>query len=71
MTKPVTSDALLRAIERAFARHQTARDQQNKLDVVRARIATLTPRQREVFELIVRGSTNKGSPARWAGPSTP
>ena len=60
LTKPVTSGDLLPAIERAFARHQTSRDLQNKLDVVRARIATLTPRQREVFELIVRGNTNKG-----------
>ena len=60
LTKPVTSGDLLPAIERAFARHQTSRDLQNKLDVVRARIATLTPRQREVFDLVVRGSTNKG-----------
>lgn len=59
LTKPVTSNDLLPAIERAFARHQTLRDLQNKLDVVRARIATLTPRQRKVFELIVRGNTNK------------
>ena len=59
LTKPVASQDLLPAIERAFARHQTLRELQNKLDVVRARIATLTPRQREVFELIVRGNTNK------------
>ena len=59
LTKPVTSNDLLPAIERAFARHQTLRDLQNKLNVVRARIATLTPRQRKVFELIVRGNTNK------------
>jgi FixJ family two-component response regulator len=60
LTKPVTFDNLLRAIERAFARHQASRDQQNKLDAVHARIATLTPRQREVFDLVVRGNTNKG-----------
>ena len=60
LTKPVTSDALLPAIERAIARHQTLREQQKKLDVVRARVATLTPRQREIFDLIVRGNTNKG-----------
>jgi RNA polymerase sigma factor (sigma-70 family) len=59
LTKPVTSDDLLRAIERAFSRHQTSRDLQNKLDNVRARIGTLTPRERQVFELIVRGNTNK------------
>jgi FixJ family two-component response regulator len=59
LTKPVTSVDLLRAIERAFARHRTSRDLQNKLDDVRARIGTLTPRERQVFELVVRGNTNK------------
>jgi FixJ family two-component response regulator len=59
LTKPVPSDDLLRAIERAFARHETSRNLKEKLDAVRSRIATLTPREREVFELIVRGQTNK------------
>ena len=27
--------------------------------MVRARVATLTPREREVFELVIRGDTNK------------
>jgi FixJ family two-component response regulator len=31
----------------------------NKLNMVRARIATLTPRERQVFELVIRGDTNK------------
>ena len=31
----------------------------DKLDAVRAHIATLTPREREVFELVIRGKTNK------------
>ena len=31
----------------------------SKLDVVRAHIAALTPRERQVFELIIRGKTNK------------
>jgi FixJ family two-component response regulator len=59
LTKPVTSDDLLRAIGRAFARHQTSRDLQNKLDDVRARIGTLTPRERQVFAFVIRGNTNK------------
>ena len=59
LTKPVTSDNLLRAIERAFARHQTSRDLQSKLDAVRAHIAALMPREREVFELVIRGNTTK------------
>jgi RNA polymerase sigma factor (sigma-70 family) len=59
LTKPVTSDDLLRAIERAFARHQAARGLKNGLDVIRSRIATLTPRERQVFELVIRGKRNK------------
>jgi RNA polymerase sigma factor (sigma-70 family) len=58
-TKPVSSDDLLPAIERAFARHQTSREQRTKLVVVRALLARLTPRERQVFELIVRGNSNK------------
>jgi len=59
LTKPVTSDGLLTAIERAFARHRGFREQQSRPDVVRALIAKLTPRERQVFELIVVGKTNK------------
>jgi FixJ family two-component response regulator len=59
LTKPVTSDDLLRAIERAFARHQALRNLRNKLNGGRARIGTLTPRERQVFELVIRGKTNK------------
>jgi RNA polymerase sigma factor (sigma-70 family) len=35
------------------------RDTKSKLDMVRAHIASLTPRERQVFELVVRGKTNK------------
>ena len=59
LTKPVSSEDLLGAIERALAHHRAARSQRDKLDVVRAHIATLTPREREVFELVIRGKTNK------------
>jgi RNA polymerase sigma factor (sigma-70 family) len=59
LTKPVSSEELLGAIERALAHHQVARNQKNKLDVVRAHVAKLTPREREVFELVIRGKTNK------------
>ena len=33
--------------------------QQGTLDGIRARLATLTPRERQVFDLIIRGNTNK------------
>jgi FixJ family two-component response regulator len=59
LTKPVSSVQLLQAVERAIAHHNAMRSQKSKLDIVRSRIATLTPREREVFALIVRGNTNK------------
>ena len=36
-----------------------ARGLKSKLDVVQAHIAALTPREREVLLLIIRGNTNK------------
>ena len=59
LIKPVPSDELLRAIERAIAHHEVTCGVKSRLVMVRARIATLTPREREVFELVVRGDTNK------------
>jgi len=59
LTKPVASDDLFRAIEKAFAHHRTFRDLKDKLDSVRSRIGRLTPREREVFELVIRGDHNK------------
>ena len=59
LAKPVSSDDLLRAIERAIAQHEVTRALQSKLDMVRAYVAALTPRERQVFELVVRGDTNK------------
>jgi RNA polymerase sigma factor (sigma-70 family) len=31
----------------------------SKLDVVRAHVAALTPRERQVFDLVIRGNPNK------------
>ena len=59
LTKPVSSDELLRAIERAIGHHEAMFGRKRKLEMVRDRIATLTPREREVFELVIRGGTNK------------
>jgi FixJ family two-component response regulator len=59
LTKPVSSEKLLQAIERALAHHEAARGLKSKLDMVRAHIGTLTPRERQVFELVIRGKTNK------------
>ena len=59
LTKPVASKDLFRAIEQAFAHHRTLRDLTDKLHCVRARVGRLTPREREVFELVIRGNLNK------------
>ena len=57
--KPVRSDELLKALEKAIARHETALALKGELETLRTRLSTLTPRQRQVFEIIVRGKTNK------------
>src|SRR5829696_2689688 len=57
LTKPVASDDLFRAIEKAFAHHRTLHDLKDKLDSLRARVGRLTPRER--VELVIRGDPNK------------
>ena len=59
LTKPTSSALLIDAIERALARYESARYQQSELDSLRGLVATLTPRERQVFCLIVRGKINK------------
>ena len=59
LVKPVTSSVLLAAIERAIARHDVSRKLLSELNLLRARVATLTPRERQVFDLVIRGKTNK------------
>jgi RNA polymerase sigma factor (sigma-70 family) len=59
LIKPVAKDKLIDAIERAIARYQATREQHERLNALRALVATLTPREREVFDLVVRGKMNK------------
>lgn len=59
LTKPVSADELLSAIERAVARHEKTLAEKIKLDLFRSRLKTLTPRERQVFELVIRGKLNK------------
>jgi len=59
LTKPVSPDDLLEAIELAIMRHETRRGLKSRLDMVCARVSALTPREREVFELVIRGLINK------------
>ena len=59
LTKPASSALLIDAIERAMARYESAHHQRNELNSLRGLVATLTPRERQVFNLIVRGKINK------------
>jgi FixJ family two-component response regulator len=59
LTKPVESERLLGAIERAMARHKAAHVEHRRLAGMRALLAALTPRERQVFDLVVRGRLNK------------
>jgi FixJ family two-component response regulator len=59
LSKPVDRETLVPALQRALARdasQRTARDEANRL---RARFASLTSREREVFDRIVGGRLNK------------
>ena len=59
LVKPVTSGILLAAIERAIAGNDVSRKLQSELNLLRALVATLTPRERQVYDLVVRGRKNK------------
>ncbi len=59
LTKPVSSEQLLAAIEKAMAHQEAARGPKHKLDVLRAQLGTLTPRERQVFDRVVQGKINK------------
>jgi len=59
LTKPVKREKLLDAIERALARDATQRAAREDADQLLARFASLTQRQRAVFERVVAGRLNK------------
>jgi FixJ family two-component response regulator len=59
LTKPVDTDVLLSAIERAVDRDRAQRAGQEQLAALRARVQALTPAERKVFDRVVRGRLNK------------
>jgi FixJ family two-component response regulator len=59
LTKPIKSEELLRAVKRAITHHGTSLELKAKVDVLYTRLSTLSPRQRQVFGLVVRGKQNK------------
>jgi FixJ family two-component response regulator len=59
LTKPVKAEQLFAAIDRAIVRHKNAREMNRASSIQRDRVGNLTPRERQVFELVVRGKQNK------------
>jgi FixJ family two-component response regulator len=59
LTKPFDDTVLLDAIRGALERSDAAHREQAELQVLRSRYASLTPREREVMDLVVSGLLNK------------
>jgi len=59
LTKPVNDEDLLAAVRMAIEKDSAVRREQAELVEIRARLATLTPREREVLEYVVAGKLNK------------
>ena len=59
LTKPVDRDELVAALAEALARDAAGRAAWETRNTIIGRIATLTPRERQVFEKVVAGRLNK------------
>jgi len=59
LTKPFRDQELLDAIHQALDSDRAAREQRAKAAELRRRYESLTPREREVMQLVVRGLLNK------------
>ena len=59
LTKPWRSQDLLDAIQKAIASGRELRKERQELNEVRSRFDTLTPREKEVLDLVVAGLLNK------------
>ncbi len=59
LSKPVKDKDLLTAVRAAIERNAVAHREQAQLSAIRARLDSLTPREREVLEHVVSGKLNK------------
>jgi FixJ family two-component response regulator len=59
LTKPVQAQALLAAVRSAIEQHRVVRAAQADAAKLRERLASLTPREREVLAALVAGRLNK------------
>jgi FixJ family two-component response regulator len=59
LTKPVRHQDLLDAVALALTRDRERRKAAEKIDGIRSRVASLTPRERQVMALVTAGKMNK------------
>ena len=59
LIKPVNDDDLIKAVQAALEKDRIARQARNELEDIQERLATLTPREREVMTHVVSGQLNK------------
>ena len=59
LTKPVPKDKLTEAIERAIVRSNAICERRDLIGTLHRKIENLTPREKQVFERVVRGRMNK------------
>jgi FixJ family two-component response regulator len=59
LEKPVADDLLVATIDAALAQDRDARERASRRAALDARLARLTPREREVFDLVVAGRHNR------------
>jgi FixJ family two-component response regulator len=59
LIKPFQKEELLHAVEQAFLFHRTQREESEVLGSIRARIDSLTDREREVMAMVTAGLLNK------------
>jgi FixJ family two-component response regulator len=59
LQKPISTRALLEAVEAAVGKARSALEDRRKSDDLQGRYRTLTPRERQVFALVTSGLLNK------------
>ena len=59
LEKPVVSETLRDVIDRALAHNERRRADRDRLQPLQAKVSGLTPRETQVFDLVVRGKRNK------------
>jgi FixJ family two-component response regulator len=59
LTKPLREQELVDAVQFGIARERARRQEARRLNGVKERLQSLTPREREVFELVIAGRQSK------------